>query len=75
VREIYEAMRKNNQKSLFNIGDLIIPKTPLKPTVGMVLSIKYLDEQEQDLEVLLQKSGEVIWVSSFDVELLYDLIK
>jgi len=54
----------------FKIGDLIIPKEPLKQVIGMIIKVQDLDDVEQDLKVVLQESGKVVWVSSLDVTLL-----
>lgn len=61
-------MRKKSYK--FKIGDMIIPKSPLKQTIGVVLQVIDRGEEEQDLEVVLQDSGQIVWISSLDVQLL-----
>ena len=60
----------SNKSHKFQIGDMIIPKSPLKQTVGVILQVIDRGEKEQDLEVVLQDSGQVVWVSSLDVQLL-----
>jgi len=60
----------SKQSYKFQIGDMIIPKSPLKQTVGVVLQVIDRGEGEQDLEVVLQDIGQVVWVSSLDVQLL-----
>jgi len=60
----------------FNIGDLIVPKPPLKQIPGVILQVVDREGEEQDLEVLLQDDSKKIWVSSLDVQLLkYTKIK
>jgi len=60
----------------FNIGDLIVPKPPLKQVPGVILQVVDREGGEQDLEVLLQDGPKKIWVSSLDVQLLkYTKIK
>jgi len=54
----------------FKIGDLIVPKPPLKQDVGMIIKAININEREQDLKVLLQTTGRLIWVSSLDIKLL-----
>lgn len=49
---------------------MIIPKSPLKQTIGVVLQVIDRGEREQDLEVVLQDSGQIVWISSLDVRLL-----
>ena len=60
----------------FNVGDLIVPKPPLKQVPGVILQVIDREGGEQDLEVLLQDGLKKIWVSSLDVQLLkYTKIK
>ena len=59
-----------NINTKFKIGDLIIPKPPLKQDIGMIIKTISVSEKEQDLQVLLQTTGRFVWVSSLDIELL-----
>tara|TARA_B100000809_G_C15114972_1_gene522071 strand:- start:913 stop:1134 length:222 start_codon:yes stop_codon:yes gene_type:complete len=63
-------MIKKARKHYFKVGDLIVPQPPLKQTIGIVLQVVELGEEEQDLEVLLQAESRKLWVSSLDVRLL-----
>ena len=62
------------RKPKFKIGDLIVPKEPLKQTVGVVVKIRDGEasetEKTQDLQVMFQDTGKLAWVSSLDVKLL-----
>tara|TARA_R100001082_G_scaffold70072_1_gene39873 strand:+ start:1854 stop:2066 length:213 start_codon:yes stop_codon:yes gene_type:complete len=62
------------KKLKFKIGDLIVPKEPLKQTVGVVVNIRDGEASEtgktQDLQVMFQDTGKLAWVSSLDVKLL-----
>ena len=54
---------------IFNIGDMIIPKPPLKQAIGIILQIA-TNKEKPDLKVMLQDTGTIVWVSSMDVELI-----
>jgi len=62
------------KKPKFKIGDLIVPKEPLKQTVGVIVNIRDNEdstiEKTQDLQVMFQNTGKLAWVSSLDVKLL-----
>ena len=63
-------MSTNTQVVKFKVGDMIVPNPPLKQTVGIVLQVISRDNDEQDLQVSLQDTGQLVWVSSVDVKLL-----
>tara|TARA_R100000152_G_C6772745_1_gene199788 strand:- start:1591 stop:1812 length:222 start_codon:yes stop_codon:yes gene_type:complete len=63
-------LAKKTHKHCFNVGDLIVPQPPLKQSIGIVVQVVNLGDEEQDLEVLIQTENKRLWVSSLDVRLL-----
>ena len=63
-------MRSADEAEL-KVGDLIIPRPPLKQVPGIILQIVDINSVEQDLKVFFSgEDNSVVWISSLDVELL-----
>lgn len=63
-------MGKTAEKEL-QVGDLIIPRPPLKQVPGIILQVVDINSVEQDLKVFFSgEDNQVVWISSLDVELL-----